>query len=86
MYYLSTFTAEFSAACSAVFSALFPAGEISSSAVGDFFANILGELSAVVFAVFHADFFRKGNTLKPRGSLRVHGTPPGACITWYYLR
>ena len=53
-----TFTAKFSAACSAVISA----GEISLSVVGDFFANILVELRAFVFAVFHADFSRKGNT------------------------
>ena len=55
-----TFTVDFSAACSAVFFASFSAGKISSAVVGDFIANILLELSAVVFAAFHADFFLKG--------------------------
>ena len=53
-------TAEFSAACSAVFSASFSEGEIALALVGDFVANILVKKSAVVFAVFHADFCRKG--------------------------
>ena len=44
----------------AVFFASFSAGEISAAVVGAFVEDILVELSAVVFAVFHADFFRKG--------------------------